>query len=94
MSHADFTSVEIDGNPTGLKVVYGTVVDQSSLYRAMAQIGSNYYATVDDALTARRTGAASGEISILVDPATITIPNGYEVRDGKLKRKVTVLIFN
>lgn len=82
--------VTVGGVATDQKLVYATVNDASGLYLAVAQYGSNYYATFQDALTAR--GSGSGDITVL--DASAPIPEGYRIVDGKLVRKPAGAIIN
>ena len=83
--------VTVGGVATDQKLVYATVNDASGLYLAVAQYGSNYYATFQDALTAR--GSGSGVITVL--DASAPVPAGYKIKDGKLVRdlKPMVILF-
>ena len=87
------TTVEIAGEATSTKVVYGTIGEQSGLYKAVAQIGYNYYATFQDALNARKAAGGSGDITVL--DASAPVPAGYKIKDGKLVRdlKPMVILF-
>ena len=87
------TTVEIAGEATSTKVVYGTIGEQSGLYKAVAQYGSNYYATFQDALNARKSAGVPGDIIAL--DASAPLPAGYSITDGKLVRtlKPMVILF-
>ena len=81
--------VTVDGVATGQKLVYATVNDASGLYLAVAQYGSNYYATFQDAINARMAAGGSGDITVLY--ASAPIPFGYKVSDGKLVRSRKII---
>ena len=85
--------VTIGGVATGQKLVYATINDASGLYLAVAQYGSNYYATFQDALNARKSAGVPGDITVL--DATAPLPAGYSITDGKLVRtlKPMVILF-
>ena len=75
------------------KLVYATVNDTPGLYLAVAQYGSNYYATFQDALNARKSAGVPGDIIAL--DASAPLPTGYSITDGKLVRtlKPMVILF-
>ena len=79
--------VTVGGIATGQMLVYATTGGNSGLYLAVAQYGGNYYATFQDAINARGSGA--GDITVL--DASAPIPFGYKVSDGKLIRNRKII---
>ena len=79
--------VTVGGMATGQMLVYATTGGNSGLYLAVAQYGGNYYATFQDAINARGSGA--GDITVL--DASAPIPFGYKVSDGKLVRSRKII---
>ena len=79
--------VTVDGTATGDMLVYATIGGNSGLYKAVAKVGSAYYATYADA-------AASGanEIDVLEYLSGSSAPSGYVFNgdDSKLLKLYTV----
>ena len=67
-------SVTVGGVANGEKLVYATINSQSGLYRAVAQVGTTGYVTMQDAIEA--VGDAN-LASITVLDGTATLPEGY-----------------
>ena len=73
------TTVEIAGEATSTKVVYGTIGEQSGLYKAVAQISTTYYATMQEAITA---AGDNNLASITVLDGSAALPEGYYVSNN------------
>ena len=80
-------ALTVGGEATGEHLAYATLEAGEGLYKAVAQYAGNYYATVQDAITAR--GSGSGDITVL--DASAPIPFGYKVSDGKLVRSRKII---
>ena len=86
-------ALTVGGETTGKHLVYATLEAGEGLYKAVAQYGSSYYATYQDALNARKAAGVPGDITAL--DASAPVPAGYSITDGKLVRtlKPMVILF-
>ena len=82
------TVVNIDGIATCNKVLLATVNDVSGLYKAVAQVGANYYATLSDAVAANNGGTvtlldnSSENITLTAADQTFTLVKGAFAYNG------------
>lgn len=85
------TTVEIAGEATSTKVVYGTIGEQSGLYKAVAQISTTYYATMQEAITAAGDNSLA---SITVLDGSAAMPDGYYIDNGVVAKCPAAIVYD
>ena len=66
------TTVEINGVTTDIRVAYGTISEQTGIYKAIADVNSTtYYATVQDAINASTSGDTVTLLSDTTEDLTV-----------------------
>ena len=77
------TKIRVAGVDTVVPLAYSTsvAVDESGLYKAVAQISTTYYATMQEAITA---AGDNNLASIMVLDATAELPDEYYISNGSV----------
>ena len=87
------TKIRVGGVDTVVPLAYSTsvAVDESGLYKAVAQISTTYYATMQEAITAAGDNSLA---SITVLDGSAAMPDGYYIDNGVVAKCPAAIVYD